>query len=167
MEVSWAIRFSRPGQARKSFITGASMERPTGVTILAVLYFIGAAILAICGLLFIVGGSMLSGLAQSGGPGSAIFAAGGAIVGAVFIVLALLDLAIAIGFIKLQNWARVLAIVLIGIGVLFGVIGMFGLLAHLMLFVLVWRLILLAIQIWILLYLFKPHVKQAFGATSF
>ena len=77
---------------------------------------------------------MLSGLAQSGGPGSAIFAAGGAIVGAVFIVLALLDLAIAIGFIKLQNWARVLAIVLIGIGVLFGVIGMFGLLAHLMLF---------------------------------
>ena len=29
------------------------------------------------------------------------------------------------------------------------------------------RLITLAIQIWILVNLFKPHVKQAFGATGF
>ncbi len=82
------------------------MERPTGVTILAVLYFLGAAFLGICGLLFMVGGSMLSGLAQSGGPGSALFAAGGAVVGGFFLVLALLELALGIGFIKLQNWAR-------------------------------------------------------------
>jgi hypothetical protein len=143
------------------------MERPTGVTILAVLYFIGTAILGICGLLFIVGGSMLSGLAQSGGPGSAIFAAGGAVVGAVFFVLALLELAIGIGFIKLQNWARVVAIVFTGIAILFGVLGMFGMLAHVMVFALMIRLITLAIQIWILVYLFKPHVKQAFGATGF
>jgi len=143
------------------------MERPTGVTIIAVLYFIGTAILGLFGLLFIVGGSMLSGLAQSGGPGSAIFAAGGALVGAVFLVLALLELVIGIGFIKLQNWARVVAIVLTGIAVLFGVLGLFSLLAHVMVFALMIRLIILAIQIWILVYLFKPHVKQAFGATSF
>jgi hypothetical protein len=143
------------------------MERPTGVTILAVLYFIGAAFLGLCGILFIVGGSMLSGLAQSGGPGSALFAMGGAVVGGIFLVLALLDLAIGIGFIKLQNWARVLAIVLIGIGVLFGLLSLAGMLAHFMLFVLVFRLIFLAIEIWILLYLFKPHVKQAFGAAGF
>jgi len=110
---------------------------------------------------------MLSGLAQSGGPGSAIFAAGGAVVGGVFLVLALLELAIGIGFIKLQNWARVVAIVFTGIAVLFGVIGMFSLLAHVVVFALMVRLITLAIQIWILVYLFKPHVKQAFGATSF
>jgi ABC-type multidrug transport system permease subunit len=79
----------------------------------------------------------------------------------------LLELAIGIGFIKLQNWARVVAIVFTGIAVLFGVLGIFGLLAHLMLFVLVVRLITLALQIWILVYLFKPHVKQAFGATGF
>lgn len=143
------------------------MERPTGVTILAVLYFIGAAFLGLCGILFIVGGSMLSGLAQSGGPGSALFAMGGAVVGGIFLVLALLDLAIGIGFIKLQNWARVLAIVLIAIGVLFGLLSLAGMLAHFMLFVLVFRLIFLAIEIWILLYLFKPHVKQAFGAAGF
>jgi hypothetical protein len=143
------------------------MERPTGVTILAVLYFIGTAILGICGLLFILGGSMLSGLAQSGGPGSAILAAGGAVVGVVFFVLALLELALGIGFIKLQNWARVVAIVFTGIAVLLGVLGMFSLLVHLIIFALIVRVITLAIQIWILVYLFKPHVKQAFGATGF
>jgi hypothetical protein len=143
------------------------MERPTGVTILAVLYFIGTAFLGLCGILFIVGGSMLSGLAQSGGPGSAILAAGGAVVGAIFLVLALLELAIGIGFIKLQNWARVVAIIFTGIAVLFGVLGMFSLLAHVMVFALMIRFIVLALQIWILVYLFKPHVKQAFGATGF
>ncbi|MGB9465026.1 MAG: hypothetical protein WBR10_07930 [Candidatus Acidiferrum sp.] len=143
------------------------MERPTGVTILAVLYFLGTALLGLCGLLFIVGGSMLSSLAQSGGPGSAIFAMGGAVVGTIFLVLALVDLALGIGFLKLQNWARVVAIVLIGIGVLFGLLGMVSLLLHLVLFTLVFRMIVLAIQIWVLVYLFKPHVKQAFGATGF
>jgi hypothetical protein len=91
----------------------------------------------------------------------------GAVVGAIFLVLALLELAIGIGFIKLQNWARVVAIVFTGIGVLFGVLGMFSLLAHVMVFALMIRFIVLALQIWILVYLFKPHVKQAFGATGF
>ena len=143
------------------------MERPTGVTILAVLYFIGAAFLGLCGILFIVGGSMLSGLAHGGGLGSALFAMGGVVVGGIFLVLAMLDLAIGIGFIKLQNWARILAIILIGIGVLFGLLSLAGLLAHPMILVLVFRLIFLAIEIWILVYLFKPHVKQAFGAAGF
>jgi hypothetical protein len=143
------------------------MERPTGVTILAVLYFLGTAFLGICGLLFIVGGSMLSGLARNGGPGSALFAMGGAFIGAIFLVLALLELAIGIGFIKLQNWARIVAIVFTGIAVLFGALGMFSLLLHVMVFAMMFRLILLAVQVWILVYLFKPHVKQAFGATGF
>jgi uncharacterized membrane protein (DUF2068 family) len=110
---------------------------------------------------------MLSGMARSGGPGSALFAMGGAVIGAFFLVGALIDLALGIGFIKLQNWARVVAIILTGIAVLFGVLGMFSLLAHLMMFVLVIRLFALAIEVWILVYLFQPHVKQAFGATSF
>jgi hypothetical protein len=143
------------------------MERPTGVTIIAVLYFLGTAFLGLCGLLFILGGSMLSTLAKSGGPGSALLAAGGAVVGAIFLVFALIDLAIGIGFIKLQNWARVVAIILTGIAVLFGVIGMFSMLVHLMVFALVFRVAILVLEIWILVYLFKPDVKQAFGAAGF
>jgi hypothetical protein len=138
-----------------------------GVTILAVLYIIGAAFLGLCGVLFFVGGSMLSNLARAGGPGSALFAMGGAIVGGFFLVLALIDLVLGIGFLKLQNWARVVAIVLIGIGVLFGLLGMASMILHLILFALTIRAIVMAIQIWILVYLFKPHVKQAFGATGF
>jgi hypothetical protein len=143
------------------------MDRPTGVTILAVLYILGAALLGLCGVLFFVGGSMLSSLAHAGGPGSALFAMGGAVVGAFFLVFALLDLVLGIGFLKLQNWARVVAIVLIGIGVLFGLLGMATMMLHLVLFALMFRAVFLAIQIWILVYLFKPHVKQAFGATGF
>ena len=143
------------------------MERPTGVTILAVLYFLGAAFLGLCGILFIVGGSMLTGLAHSGGPASALFAMGGAFIGGILLAVGVLDLAIGIGFIKLQNWARVLAIIFLGIGILFGIVGLFAMLAHLMVVVLVFRLIVLAIEVWILIYLFKPHVKQAFGATGF
>jgi hypothetical protein len=143
------------------------MERPTGVTILAVLYFLGTAFLGLCGLLFIVGGSVLSGLAHAGGPASALFAMGGVVAGAIFIVFALLELAIGVGFIKLQNWARIVAIIFTGIGVLLGILGTISLLAHLMVFALVFRVVLLAIQIWILAYLFQPNVKQAFGATTF
>lgn len=144
------------------------MERPTGVTILAVLYFLGAAFLGLCGILFIVGGSLLSGLAHAGsGPASALFAMGGAVIGAIMLAIGVLDLVIGIGFIKLQNWARVLAIIFLGIGILFGILGVFTMLAHLMMVVLVFRLIVLAIEVWILIYLFKPHVKQAFGATGF
>ena len=88
-------------------------------------------------------------------------------VGGMFLVIAVLDLAIGIGFIKLQNWARIVAIILIGIGVLFGLIGLLSMFVHLMIFALVFRVIFLAIEIWILVYLFKPHVKQAFGAAGF
>ncbi|MGB8474676.1 MAG: hypothetical protein WCE61_11390 [Candidatus Acidiferrum sp.] len=143
------------------------MERPTGVTILAVLYFLGAVCVVLLGILSIVGGSLLSGLAHAGGPASALFAMGGVVIGAILLVLGVLDLAIGIGFIKLQNWARVVAIILTGIAVLFGLLGLVTLLAHFMMITLVFRLIILAIEIWILVYLFKPHVKQAFGATGF
>jgi hypothetical protein len=138
-----------------------------GVTILAVLYFIGAAFLGCGGLFFIVGGAALGHVLQSGGPATALFAAGGAVVGVFMFVLAILDVALGIGFLKLQNWARVVAIVLIGIGTAFGLLGMLVLMLHFMIFALIIRVIVLAIQIWILIYLFRPHVKQAFGATGF
>jgi hypothetical protein len=143
------------------------MERPTGVTVLAVLYFIGAVFLGLGGLGFLVGGSALAAMAKSGGPGSALFAAGGAIIGGFFLVFAILDLALGIGFIKLQNWARVLAIVLTGIGVLFGLLGLLSVAMHMMVFQMAFQVIVLAVEVWIVVYLFKPHVKEAFGATGF
>ena len=142
------------------------MERPTGVTILAVLWFLGAACLVLVGLLSFVGGSLLTGMARNGGPGSAIFAMGGAIIGVVCLLFAVLYFAIGLGFIKLQNWARVTALVLTAIGLIFGLFGLLNVVMHLAIFSLVYQLVVLALYVWILVYLLKPHVKQAFGAAS-
>lgn len=144
------------------------MERPVGVTILAVLYFIGAAFAALGGIIFILGGSMLSGiLGRSSSPaaaGTSLLALGGAVIGVICLVVAALDFALGYGFIKLQNWARILAIVFTGISVVFGLVGLVSILTHLAMFQMVFQVFILAIEIWILVYLFKPHVKQAFGA---
>lgn len=144
------------------------MERPTGVTIIAVLYFLGAACLGLAGLGFLVGGSAVAAaLAKSGGAGGGLFAAGGAIIGGFFLVCAIVDLALGVGFVKLQNWARVIAIVFTGIAMLFGLFGLMGVMLHFALFRVVFQLLVLGLEVWIVTYLFKPEVKQAFGATGF
>ncbi len=141
------------------------MERPTGVTILGVLCLIGAGILAIGGIVMIAGGAMLSGMGKSGA--GALFAMGGAVVGVIFFVLAALYVLTGIGLLKLQNWARILTIVLIALGLLSAAAGLMTSVLHMSPFLLVRQIIVVAIDVWILIYLFKPHVKQAFGATSF
>lgn len=146
------------------------MERPVGVTILAVLYFIFAALTAIAGLLSFVGGSMLSRLAGSSSPAAGagvLLAMGGAVIGIICLVIAALYFVVGYGFIKLQNWARILAVVFTGISVLFGLFGLVSILLHMAVFQIVFQGVILAIEIWVLVYLFKPHVKQAFGATGF
>jgi uncharacterized membrane protein (DUF2068 family) len=73
---------------------------------------------------------------------------------------------VGIGLWKLANWARILQIVLLALGLVFGVFGLLIGAAQFNLGVTVIRLIIMAIEAWILIYLFRPHVKQAFGATS-
>ncbi|MFZ0981629.1 MAG: hypothetical protein WAN23_19665 [Candidatus Acidiferrales bacterium] len=71
---------------------------------------------------------------------------------------------------KLKNWARIITIVLTGIGLLGSVLSIISPFGHMHIFLFVFlirRLILAAIYAWILWYLFQPNVKQAFGATGF
>src|SRR5271170_4139914 len=96
------------------------MERPTGVTILALLGFLSAALLAGTALVMFVSATFLANLAAR--PGFDMLAgSGGAIFGVAFLVFAAFYLVGAIG---------------------------------------------VAVLVWILLYLLKPRVKQAFGATG-
>ena len=142
------------------------MQRPTGVTILAVLAFMGAGLLVLLGLAIFMGGAMLSSMSAYPRFG----AIAGGIIAVFFLVFAVLDAVIGVGLWKLQNWARVLTIVLTGLGLLGSVGGLVSpfAYAHFFFFAfLVRRVIVTAIQVWILVYLFKPHVKQAFGATGF
>ncbi len=142
------------------------MERPVGVTVLGVLGYIGAGCLVLAALGVLVGGAMVANFAAR--PGLGMFAGiGGVIVGVFFLVFAAFYVVTAVGLMKLQNWARILVIVLCFIGALFNALGVLSALVHVHPLLLLWRGVVLAIEIWIALYLLKPHVKQAFGATGF
>lgn len=142
------------------------MERPTGVTILAVLAFVATGLLILAALGVLLGGAMVGSMAARPGLG-AMAGAIGVVVGVVFLGFAVLYLVVGIGFLKLQNWARVLVIVLSGLGALLNGLSILTAFFHFHPFAVVVRLISLGINIWIAVYLLKPHVKQAFGATGF
>ena len=94
------------------------MERPTGVTILAVLGFVAAGMSVLAAIAMFLGGAFLSNVATRPGLG-ALAGIGGAIIGVVFLGFAALYVVTGLGLWNLQNWARVLIIVLLGISVLF------------------------------------------------
>lgn len=136
------------------------MELPTGVTILAFLYFFVAGILGIGSILLIFGRTFFEGIA--GAPDSAWDLG---FVGIFFLAVALLDSICGIGFIKLKKWSRVLAI---GVHLAWAVLwalSLVGLRLHPSLFSLAFRLAAFAIQVWILVYLSRPEVKKAFEKT--
>jgi hypothetical protein len=143
------------------------MNKPAGVIVIAILYFIGAAFSLLGGLLFIAGGGFLASLmnqqGQAGASGLATLMAGlGAVMGVVFLGFGVLDVFVALGLLKLKNWARIVAIVLSVIGACFQLLGILGSLSHFNPGSLVFNLIFLAIYAWTIWYLLKPEVKAAF-----
>jgi len=113
-----------------------------------------------------LGGAVLSRMANSGGLGM-LAGVGGAIIGFVFLGFAVVYIVDAIGLLKVANWARILTIILVGLSLLRSAFSMMRSLGHLNPIALCFALIIAAIDVWILVYLFKPDVKQAFGAASF
>ena len=144
------------------------MARPTGVTILAVLSFLGAALLLLGAAgMFLLGSSAgMAAMAGRGGNMGGPLAAMGAFAGIACLILAALYLVNGIGLLKLRGWARLLTILLVLLGIIFGVLGIVRAMAPMMIGLIVWNLILIAIDVWILMYMFKPHVKAAFGAPA-
>ncbi|HXQ26477.1 MAG TPA: hypothetical protein VN822_08745 [Candidatus Acidoferrales bacterium] len=141
------------------------MERPTGVSILAILAFIGSGCVALAGLMFLLGGAMMSSMGAF--PRFGMMAGmGSAILGIVCLGFAALYLVVGLGLWKLQSWGRVLTIVLAALGLLVNGFGILGPLMSFHVIFLIWRAAVLGLDVWVLVYLFQPHVKQAFGATS-
>jgi hypothetical protein len=121
----------------------APMERPMGVTILAVLYFIqGILVLIIPIMISMCLASMFSVPGVPEDAGDDIFA-GMALCWIVFGIIALFYFIVGIGLLKGQNWARVVAIILAIIGLINIPLGTI-------------------ISIIILIYLFKADVKAYF-----
>jgi hypothetical protein len=144
------------------------MVRPNGVTFLAILTFIGAGFLTLAALLMFVGGALLSNLSSYPQFGT-LAGVGGAVIGVLLLGIAALYAILGVGLWKLQNWARILAIVLAALGLLGSIVSLLNPFAHAHFFFFVFlirRLVGAAIEVWVLFYLFQPHVKQAFGAPS-
>ena len=136
------------------------MQRPTGVTILAVLAAI-VGVLALCGALALVGlGSILGGIAGSRlGAGAGILVGSlGVIFGLFTLVIALLELAFAYGAWNLRPWAWMLGIVAQGISVVLGLVRLVdgrGIASG--------EIIGIVISGLIIYYLRTSEVKRAFG----
>jgi hypothetical protein len=137
-------------------------QRPIGVTLLAVLWFVTGASDA-AGILY-----MVFEMFSPKNIGGAIVYIGLTIyllfLASILLAKAALFVLAGIGLFKLQNWARLLSIGLIGLVVLMLAPALLTSVAHpgrsLGL------LMALALGIWVIVYFFKPHVKHAFGVTG-
>ena len=96
-------------------------EVPTGVKVISVLYYIGAAFeLLVAILLFVGAGTIASKIPVIGAIGAGLFA----VLGVVLIGIAVLSFFIGRGLWRAQKWARIVAVIFSVIGVLFAVLGM-------------------------------------------
>ncbi|HKD78828.1 MAG TPA: hypothetical protein VKH81_03995 [Candidatus Angelobacter sp.] len=150
------------------------MNRPAGVTLIAVLYFIFGVLWALGGVGMVAGGDIIATVmkrqGQAGGTLADFVAGLGAALGVVFLIFGVLDISIGVGLIKLKDWARMTSIILAAIGAALGVLGLlrglahFILVPHFVLFATIIRVCALALEIWMVIYLLKPEVKAAFQA---
>jgi|SRR5258707_1700597 hypothetical protein len=135
------------------------MNRPVGVTILAILDFIGAAFCVIFAILAFVGGGMLATIMSQSGQGAgglgAIAGAGAAIFGIAFLIGGAISALIGWGLWGLKNWARIVTIVFAALGALS---NLFSVITHFNVF----SLIVLAIDGLIIWYMLRPDVAGAF-----
>jgi hypothetical protein len=140
------------------------MGRPVGVTILAILNFIGAAFCLLGGIGMILGGGFVASmLSQGQGAGAAGILAGlGAAAGVFIIIIGGVSALVGFGLWKLKGWARIVSIVLYGISAALQLLGLLGSLAHFNAFAVIWSVFWIAIDSWIIWYLLKPEIKAAF-----
>jgi len=142
------------------------MGRPVGVTILAILNFIGAAFCLLGGIGMILGGGFIATMLSQQGQGSAgaagILAGLGAAAGVFIIIMAGISALLGFGLWKLKGWARIITIVLYGISAALQLLGLLGSLAHFNAFAVIWSAFWIAVDAFVIWYLLRPEVKAAF-----
>ena len=141
------------------------MKRPFGVIVIAILMCIGAGLLAIGSLAFFALGR-LAVTAGAEGPMSQLFSDMGTIGAGIFLFLAVAYTVLAIYMLRLVYWARLASIVLISVGSLLAAIGILASMPHPKIPVFAWQIFVIAVDVLILRYLTRPHVKEAFAAQE-
>ncbi|MDG6903291.1 MAG: hypothetical protein JRN56_01060 [Nitrososphaerota archaeon] len=127
--------------------------RPMGIAILAILEILGGLLILLLGLaVAAVSGTLFSAL------GLAIPAGIGVAAGGVVVIFGLLGLLVGWGLWTGRGWARILAIILSGLGVLASLVGLaLGSIPS---------LVGLVIDGFILWYMFRPNVRAFFGRSA-
>jgi len=148
-------------------VTRGELVRPTGISLLAVYHYLVAVFLALLGCGLFVGGKVISML--GGAEGVMLPRTGfliGVVGGSIFLVFALVHVSAGYGVWSMQNWGRVLAIILAVISLVFALPGLL-LTAVMMHFFFgslrILRIVISALIIW---YLLKPEVKALFGSRA-
>jgi len=126
------------------------MNRPVGVVVIAILYWLGAFWLLLLGAVLAIG-STIFGASMTGIPP---IISGLGVAGGIF----MLAFGAALGFIgyglmTLREWARMTVTVLAVVGIVFGVLGGIGIFG---------RLIRVAMNVVIVWYLTQPKIKAVF-----
>lgn len=92
---------------------------PKGVTVIAILYFLGSLLALLFGALALFGADKFTQLLGNGFIGQ-FFAIGGVI----FIAIGILGIAVGIGLLKYKNWARFIAIFFAVVGIALAILAM-------------------------------------------
>jgi len=146
-----------------------SVKRPTGVTIIAVLTFCGAAILALSSFGFFLIAVMGTTSRDGGQPVSAAIDGMGVAGGFSLLVLAGIAACLAIGVLKLREWAWIVSMACIAAGIGCTIFSIFAFWSYRLIpvvAIIVFHLLVMGTGIWMLAYLARPNVKQAFRAVT-
>jgi hypothetical protein len=145
------------------------MKRPAGVTIIAILAFLSAAILALGSLAFFFVAVLGMTGGDAGEPASVAITGMGVAGGFSLLVLASVAACLAIGVLKLREWARIVSVASIGVGIVCTNFSLFAFVGYPVIPVvpmIVVLVIVIATGAWMLAYLVRPRVKLAFRAAT-
>jgi hypothetical protein len=145
------------------------VKRPTGIIIIAVLTFLAAAVLALGSIVFFVVAVMSLTGGDAADPASAAIAGMGVAGGFSLLVLAGVATGLAIGVLKLREWARIVSIGAIAVGIACAICSVFAFAGYPVIPVVPMvgvHLILLATGAWMLSYLVRPRVKLVFRVMA-
>jgi hypothetical protein len=145
------------------------VTRPTGVTIIAVLTFFGSAVLALGSVAFFFVAVMGMTGRDAGDPVSVAIAGMGMAGGFSLLVLAGVAVCLTIGVLELREWARIVSIASIALGIGCTILSLFAFRGYAVIPAVpsvVCHLLVTATAVWMLVYLLLPRVKLAFVALT-
>jgi hypothetical protein len=148
---------------------GKSVKCPTGVTIIAVLTFFGAAILALSSFAFFFVAIMVMTDGDAGEPISVAIVGMGIAGGTSLLILASVAACLALGVLALREWARIVSMASIAAGMGFTTLSLFVFKGYTVIPVvpsIVCHLLVTATAVWTLTYLLRPRIKRAFGTLA-